>query len=112
MRDDRDLLRDVLEAIERIEKHTGRGCQAFESDDLIQTYAVHHIQILGEACRSVSAELKQSHPEVPWKKIVGMRHILVHHYFEIDTDLVWSVIENELPTLKRDLAQILGELER
>lgn len=112
MRDDRELLRDVLEAIERIEKHTGRGRQAFESDDLIQTYAVHHILILGEACRSVSAELKQSHPEVPWKKIVGMRHILVHHYFEIDTDVVWSVIEKELPTLKRDLAQILGELER
>ena len=111
MRDDRELLRDVLEAIERIEKLTGRGRQAFESDDLIQTYAVHHIQILGEACRSVSAELKESHPEVPWKKIVGMRHILVHHYFEIDTDVVWSVIEKELPTLKRALALILNELE-
>ena len=111
MRDDRELLRHVLEAIERIEKRTGRGRQAFESDDLIQTYAVHHIQILGEACRSVSAELKESHPEVPWKKIVGMRHILVHHYFEIDTDVVWSVIEKELPTLKRALAQILSGLE-
>jgi uncharacterized protein with HEPN domain len=55
--------------------------------------------------------LKQRHPEVPWKKIVGMRHILVHHYFEIDTDVVWSVIEKDLPTLKRALSKILSERE-
>ena len=110
MRRDRQRLLDVIEAIEEIEKYADRGKPAFEADDLLQTFIVHHIQILGEACRSISPELTANNPQVPWSKIVGMRHILVHHYFRIDVDAVWNVVENEIPTLKRQIREIIGAL--
>ena len=110
MRSDRQRLLDVAEAIEQIEKYADRGRQAFEADDLLQTFIVHHIQILGEACRSISPELRANNPQVPWSKIVGMRHILVHHYFRIDVGAVWNVVENEIPTLKSQIRHIVDEL--
>ena len=110
MRSDRERLLDVLEAVERIEKYAARGRDAFEQDELIQNWVVHHLQIIGEACRSVSDELKQRYAEVPWPQIIGMRNILVHHYFGIDTEAVWRVVEKDLPQLKRKVGDMLKKL--
>ena len=109
MRDDRARLLDIQEAIERIERYTARGRTAFEQDELIQTWVVHHIQIIGEASRAISADFRAQYPKVPWTEIVGMRNILVHHYFGIDLNAVWSVVERDLPDLKRAIAAMLGE---
>ena len=73
MRDDRARLLDIQEAIERIERYTARGRAAFEQDELIQTWVVHHIQIIGEASRTISADFRAQHPEVPWTEIIGMK---------------------------------------
>ncbi|MBX3295183.1 MAG: DUF86 domain-containing protein [Acidobacteria bacterium] len=100
MRDDRERLLDVLEAIERIEKYTARGRSAFDDDELIQTWVLHHLQIIGEAVRALSPETTSKAEEIEWQKIIGMRNILVHNYFSIDTDIVWAVIENDLEHLK------------
>jgi len=100
----------MMEAITRIEKYAARGRQAFESNELIQTYLVHHLQILGEAASKVSASFQEQHPEVPWSHIRGMRHILVHDYFRIDPDIVWAAVDKDLPDLKRSLSAILDEL--
>ena len=111
MRDDRERLLDVLEAIERVEKYASRGREEFDRDELIQTWTVHHLQTIGEACRSVSDTLKERHPEVPWFQISGMRNILVHEYFAIDEDVVWAVVENDLPKLKESVTAIFEELD-
>ncbi|MBZ5563680.1 MAG: DUF86 domain-containing protein [Acidobacteriia bacterium] len=111
MRDDREKLLDVREAIEKIEKYTVRGEQAFKQDELVQTWIVHHLEIMGEAVRSLSPALRNKYPKVPWAKIIGMRNILVHHYFGIDVAAVWSVAQNELPRLRRDLDAILKDLK-
>jgi uncharacterized protein with HEPN domain len=108
MRDDGERLRDILEAIEHIEKYAVKGRAAFETDELIQVWFLRHLQIIGEASRSLSAAVKTSHPEIPWSKIIAMRHILVHDYFGIDLPLVWNAVERELPGLKRRVAAILG----
>lgn len=92
MRNERERLLDILEAIERIEKYAEEGKDAFEADELIQTWIVHHITSIGEACRGLSNEFQANHANVPWADIIGMRNILVHHYFGIDTDAVWSVV--------------------
>jgi len=112
MRDDRERILDILEAIERIERYAVRGRTAFESDELVQVWMVSHIQVIGEACNAISQELQASHPEIPWRDIVGMRNILVHHYFDVDLDIVWAAIEHNLPALKRDLGMMLAELEK
>jgi len=109
MRDDRARLLDIQEAIERIERYTARGRAAFEQDELIQTWVLHHIQIIGEASRTISADFRAQHPEVPWIEIIGMRNILVHHYFGIDLNAVWFVVERDLPDLKRAIAAMLEE---
>jgi uncharacterized protein with HEPN domain len=88
MRSERERLLDILEAIERIEKYADEGKNAFEGDELIQTWIVHHITIIGEACRNLSDDFQAQHSNVPWADIVGMRNILVHHYFGIDTEAV------------------------
>ncbi len=109
MRDDRERLLDIREAIERIEKYAVRGREAFEQDELIQTWVLHHLQIIGEAVRALSPELVQKHSEIAWSKIIGMRNILVHNYFNIDVAIVWAVIENDLPLLKQQITELLDE---
>jgi uncharacterized protein with HEPN domain len=77
---------------------------------LIQTWVVHHITIIGEACRTLSDDCQARYTNVPWADIVGMRNILVHHYFGIDTEAVWSVVERDLPELKLNIQAILKNL--
>ncbi len=111
MRDDRERLLDIQEAIERIEKYATQGRQAFEQDELIQTWIVHHLQIIGEAARAITATLRDQYPAVPWTKIIGMRNILVHDYFGIDTDIVWAVVEDDLEPLKKNIVIMLQEID-
>lgn len=109
MRDDRERLLDILEAIERIEKYTARGRAIFDEDELIQTWVLHHLQIIGEAVRALSPETTSNADEIEWSRIVGMRNILVHNYFSIDADIVWAVIENDLQLLKSIIVTHLDE---
>lgn len=74
----------------------------------IQVWVVHHLQILGEAARGVSEEAQQQYPKIPWGKIIGFRNILVHHYFALNPDQIWAVIEADIPPLKQELGQILS----
>jgi uncharacterized protein with HEPN domain len=101
MRDDREKLQDILDAIDRIDRYAVQGRQAFEQNELIQTWFTQNLQIIGEAARSLSSATRDQHPEIPWTKIIGMRNILTHNYFEIDLDIVWAVVEQELPGLKQ-----------
>jgi uncharacterized protein with HEPN domain len=110
MRRERERLLDILEAIERIEKYADDGKDAFVSDELIQTWIVHHIEIIGEACRSLPNDFQAMYADIPWADIVGMRNILIHHYFGIDTDAVWSVVERDLPELKLSIQTILDKM--
>lgn len=109
MRDDRSRLLDVIEAIERIERYAARGRKAFETDELLQTWVVHHIQIIGEAVRKLSDALRFAYPEIPWAQIIAMRNIVVHDYFGVDTEEVWAAVERDLPDLKRKIQAILRE---
>jgi uncharacterized protein with HEPN domain len=109
MRDYNERLLDILEAIERIEKYAARGREAFERDELIQTWIVHHLQIIGEAARALPDSIREKYPEVPWSKIIGMRNILVHTYFGIDVDVVWAVVVNDLPDLKQKIENAIRE---
>lgn len=110
MRSDKERLIDVLEAIERIEKYSRQGKLLFDDEELIQNWILHHLQIIGEALSKISPNTKDENPEIPWKKIKGMRNILVHDYFGIDTEIVWNVIENELPNLKIEIRSLIKKI--
>ncbi|HWQ67046.1 MAG TPA: HepT-like ribonuclease domain-containing protein [Methanospirillum sp.] len=78
MRSDTDLLLDILDSIDAIEKYTSKGREVFESNEFVQVWAVHHLQIIGEACRAMSKEIHDTESAIPWKGVIGMRNILVH----------------------------------
>lgn len=111
MREIRERLLDILEAIENIEKYVVKGREAFKSDELIQTWFVRQLQIIGEAVRSLPQEMRDTAPEIPWTKIVGMRNILTHSYFEIDTELVWDAVSKDVPELKLIIEQLIKKFE-
>jgi len=100
----------TLEAISRIERHTIGRMDAFDTDELIQNWVTSHIQVIGEAANHVTEGLRSRHPEVPWPKIIGMRHILVHSYFEMDLEAVRGVVTRDLSSLKTQISAILAEL--
>lgn len=110
MRSPRERVLDMLEAINPIEKYAPRGRQAFETDELIQTYLLHCLQVLGEAAFRMPGDFQQEHPAIPWSRLRGMHHILLHDYFRIDPDVVWAVVENDLPDLRHALRALLAEL--
>jgi len=110
MRDPSEKLKDILEAIDHIERYSTQGQKAFEENELIQNWFIRHLLIIGEAVRALPQEIRDSVPDVPWSKIIGMRNILVHDYFEIDKKLVWDVVANDLPYLKRQIKKALDML--
>lgn len=111
MRSDRERFVDILEAIEKIERYIPRGKQVFEVDELFQVWVVRHMQIIGEAASRVSPETQRRISEIPWGKLIGMRHVLVHGYFEIDLEIVWSVIDNDLQPLKEQIQTAIQNLQ-
>jgi uncharacterized protein with HEPN domain len=111
LRDPAERLRDILEAIGAIERYSNCEKKAFERDELLQAWFVRNLQIIGEAVRTIPDEVRVLAPEIPWHQIAGMRNVLVHGYFEIDTDLVWDAVNRDVPALKPALAQLLATLE-
>jgi uncharacterized protein with HEPN domain len=112
MRDPCERLRDILDAIAAIERHSNCDRKTFDSDELLQGWFVRHLQIIGEAGRAIPEEVRALAPGVPWDKIIGMRNVLVHGYFEIDTDIVWGAATRDAPALKPAVQQLLCELAR
>jgi uncharacterized protein with HEPN domain len=110
MRDDREKLHDILEAIERINRYAVLGRERFNSDELVQTWFILHLQIIGEASRALAQETRELSPEIPWKQMIGMRNVLSHNYFEIDLDIVWSAVTINLPRLKPQIEALLSRL--
>ena len=109
MRDPRERLLDMLEAIECIERYAASGRAAFEKDELTQVWIVHHLQILGEAAARLGHEFHERHADIPWPQIVAMRNILVHDYFGVDHEEVWRAVEQDLPGLKQALNELLHD---
>jgi uncharacterized protein with HEPN domain len=100
MRDNRSRLRDMIQAINDIENYAVYGKERFDADDMIRVYVAHNWQIIGEAAYKLSADLRSQYLEVPWPKILGLRHVLVHDYFRVDYEIVWGVVEVGLPPPK------------
>ena len=111
MREDRERLSDILDAIEKIESKASLGKEVFDTDEMIQVWIVYHLQIIGEASANLSNEVQSLAPHIPWPDIVGMRNILVHHYFGIDLEEVWRTAELYLPTLKNNVTRMLNEIK-
>jgi uncharacterized protein with HEPN domain len=110
VRDDRARLRDIALAIDRIQAETALGPEVFRKDLKLQVWVLYHLQILGEACRGLSEAFRARFSDPTWTKAIGLRNILVHHYFEIDQELVWQVVENDLPSFRKMVESALKQI--
>jgi uncharacterized protein with HEPN domain len=86
--------------------------QNLVSDRILSRACLKSLEIIGEASRNISQDLKKAHPEIPWRQMTGMRDKLVHHYFGVDWEIVDDVLRNELPDLRSNVLRLLSELER
>lgn len=100
----------MLRAVERIDRVAAAGRDAFARDEQAQIWVIHHLEILGEAARSVSEPVRTAYPDVPWSTIIGLRNVLIHHYFDVDIHRVWGAIEVDLPPVRSSLERIAAEL--
>jgi uncharacterized protein with HEPN domain len=112
MRDPKERLRDILEAIARIDEYAAQGRDAFEREELIQVWVVHHLQIIGEAAAQLGRDFHAAHAQVPWAKIVAMRNVLVHEYFGVDLNELWNVVERDLKGFQGAVERLLAKLEQ
>jgi uncharacterized protein with HEPN domain len=112
MKDDRIYLLHIRDAIDQIFEYTTAGKDRFWVDRKTQDAVVRNLEIIGEATKHVSQPLKDSRPDIPWKPITGMRDKLIHDYFGINLQLVWDVVERDLPTLKLKVQQLLDSSGR
>lgn len=108
MRSDAERLEDIVEAIDHIQRHARRGRAEFDRNELIRVWVIHHLEIIGEAVRQLGTQTRKREPSVPWEKIAGMRNVLAHGYFTIESDLVWAVVQKDLPALRDAALQLLG----
>lgn len=108
-RKDAELLDDIQQAIEKIERYTRNlGYDAFLAETMVQDAVVRNLEIIGEAAKNLSSEFRKTHKTIRWQDIAGMRDRLIHHYEGVNWSIVWDVIKSKLPELKARLGEMRG----
>lgn len=108
---DKQRLLHVIDAISAIEEYVqNANLNTFNSNTMMQFACIKQIEIIGEASNHIISETKNKIPGIDWKRMIGMRHILIHEYFGIDTDVIWQVINDDLPDLKNKVLAVIDTL--
>lgn len=111
-RSDRFYLLDILDAIDHIEAFlNGKSRADFEESYLLQCAVIKQFEIIGEASSRITEHTRARGSDISWQDIIGMRHKMIHDYFEVDIDIAWNTATNDLATLKSQIAKILAELQ-
>ena len=108
MRTDELWLRDIRDAALAIDRFlVDTRAEDFAESDLLQTAVVGKLAVIGEAAKRISEELRTSYPSVPWREAIGLRNIIVHAYFSIESELIWSTVQTHVLPLKEQVVSIL-----
>lgn len=108
MNRDRTYLIHILESIQKIERYTACGKQAFRQDSMVQDAVVRNFEIIGEATKRLSAQITDQHPQIPWREVAGFRDVLIHDYQGVDYLEVWNIVQDHLPALHQAVDALLN----
>jgi uncharacterized protein with HEPN domain len=104
---DPEIVADIKEAIRRISLYVaGMNYKAFLQDVKTQDAVLRNLEVIGEASKNLSPQLKQAHPEIPWRSMAATRDRLIHHYFGVNFDIIWQIVTAELPKVLAQLAAL------
>ena len=111
MKDNLVYLRHIFDAISQVEEYlTKIGYEEFTKNRMIQDAVIREIEIMGEATKRLTEEIKEIYSDIPWKKIAGTRDKLIHDYFGVDIDAVWDTASKDLPDLKKQIKEIIDTI--
>jgi uncharacterized protein with HEPN domain len=109
-RDSRVYLEDILESTRKITSYTANLSQAaFVEDEKTFDAVVRNLEVIGEAVKKLPEDLRAQHPSLEWKKMAGLRDMLIHEYFGLDSEIVWDIVKNKVPTLNQAVRAMLNQ---
>ena len=113
IKNEKIFLKHIIESIENVEDFTKEiSISDFINSVLIQDGVIRRLEIIGEAVKNLPMEFREKYPDIEWKKIAGLRDVLIHAYFDVDIDLTWEIVKDELPDLKKKIKIILDDIEK
>ena len=105
-------IEDILESMDKIERYINSlTYETFEKNDLVVDAVIRNIEIIGEASKNIPENVRGEYPEIPWKRIVGLRNIAIHEYFGVDLTIIWEIITKNLPETRSKIELMLESLE-
>ena len=112
-KDDTVYLRHIIDAFLQIERYTnGVTYEEFLSNSLLQDAVIRQLEVMGEAARNLSADLQNEYPAIPWRQMISLRNRMIHAYFNVNLQIIWEIIQGDIPNLKKDMMRVLENLNQ
>ncbi len=112
-KDDSVYLRHIIDALLQIERYTdGVTYEEFLSNSLLQDGVIRQLEVMGEAARNLSEDLRNEYPKIPWRQMISLRNRMIHAYFNVNLQIIWEIIQGDIPNLKQETKHVLEILNQ
>jgi len=110
-KDDSVYLLHIMDAFVQIERYTdGVSHDDFMENSLLQDGVIRQLEIMGEASRSLSEDIRNDYPHIPWRQMIGLRNRMIHAYFNVNLQIIWEIVKGDIPDLKQKMKQLLDAI--
>jgi len=110
-KDDSVYLHHIIDAFALIEHYMDNAShEEFLRNRLLQDGVIRQLEVMGEAARNISEDLRNEHPQIPWRQMIGLRNRMIHAYFNVDLQIIWEIVKGDIPDLKQKMKQLLDAI--